>query len=68
MTVPYSFAPTHLDRQRAAAVAALAWSYYQEEGQACMVSADDFRPEYLRLAQAEQEHSERRSFSLLLEK
>ena len=33
-----------------------------------MVSADDFRPEYLRLAQAEQEHSERRSFSLLLEK
>jgi hypothetical protein len=33
-----------------------------------MVSADDFRPEYLRLARAEQEHSERRSFSLLLEK
>ena len=27
-----------------------------------MVSADDFRPEYLRLAQAEQEHSERRNF------
>lgn len=68
MQVPYSFAPAHLDRQRAAAVAALAWSCYQEEGDACMVSADDFRPEYLRLAQAEQEHSERRSFSLLLEK
>ena len=68
MTVPYSFAPAHLDRQRAAAVAALAWSYYQDQGDACMVSADDFRPEYLRLAQAEQEHSERRSFSLLLEK
>lgn len=68
MTVPYSFAPAHLDRQRAAAVAALAWSYYQDQGHACMVSADDFRPEYLRLAQAEQEHSERRSFSLLLEK
>ena len=68
MKVPYSFAPAHLDRQRAAAVASLAWSYYQEEGNACMVSADDFRPEYLRLAQAEQEHSERRSFSLLLEK
>ncbi len=68
MKVPYTFAPAHLDRQRAAAVAALAWSYYQEQGDACMVSADDFRPEYLRLAQAEQEHSERRSFSLLLEK
>lgn len=68
MKVPYSFAPAHLDRQRAAAVAALAWRYYQEQGRACMVSADDFRPEYLRLAQAEQEHSERRSFSLLLEK
>ena len=68
MKVPYSFAPAHLDRQRAAAVASLAWSYYLEQGRACMVSADDFRPEYLRLAQAEQEHSERRSFSLLLEK
>ena len=68
MKVPYTFAPAHLDRQRASAVAALAWRYYQEQGNACMVSADDFRPEYLRLAQAEQEHSERRSFSLLLEK
>lgn len=67
MTVPYSFAPAHLARQRAAAVAALAYSYYEEQGEACMVSADDFRPEYLRLAQAEQEHSERRNFSLLLD-
>lgn len=66
MKVPYSFAPAHLARQRAAAVAALAYSCYEEQGAACMVSADDFRPEYLRLAQAEQEHSERRSFSLLL--
>jgi hypothetical protein len=57
-----------VDRQRAAAVAALAWAYYREKGDACMISADDFRPEYLRLAQAEQEHSERRSFSLLLDK
>lgn len=65
MKVPYSFAPAHLARQRAAAVAALACSYYQEQGQACMISADDFRPEYLRLAQAEQEHSEKRNFSLL---
>ena len=67
MEVPYSFAPAHLARQRAAAVAALAWSCLEEQGEACMVSADDFRPEYLRLAQAEQEHSERRNFSLLLD-
>ena len=66
MKVPYYFAPAHLSRQRAAAVAALAYSYYEDQGAACMVSADDFRPEYLRLAQAEQEHSERRNFSLLL--
>lgn len=64
--VPYAFAPPHLDRQRAAAVAALAYRYWQEQGDACLIPADDFRPEYLRLAQAEQEHSERRSFSLLL--
>ena len=66
MEVPYSFAPPHLSRQRAAAVAALAFSLYEEQGEKCMVNADDFRLEYLRLAQAEQEHSERRSFSLLL--
>jgi tRNA threonylcarbamoyladenosine biosynthesis protein TsaB len=66
MQVPFSFAPAHLARQRAAAVAALAYALWQDQGQACMVSADDFRPEYLRLAQAEQEHSERRNFSLLL--
>lgn len=66
MQVPFSFAPAHLARQRAAAVAALAYAHWQDQGQACMVSADDFRPEYLRLAQAEQEHSERRNFSLLL--
>ena len=68
MEVPYSFAPPHLARQRDAEVAALAFSYYREQGADCMISADDFRPEYLRLAQAEQEHSERRSFSLLLHK
>ena len=66
MKVPYTFAPAHLARQRAATVAALAYAYYEREGEACMVTADDFRPEYLRLAQAEQEHSERRNFSLLL--
>lgn len=67
MEVPYTFAPAHLSNQRAAAVASLAWSYWEQQGESCMISVDDFRPEYLRMAQAEQEHSERRNYSLLLE-
>ena len=65
MQVPYCFAPAHMSRQRAAAVAALAMSYYREQGEACFVSADDFRPEYLRKTQAEQERGERRNYSLV---
>lgn len=65
MQVPFSFAPAHLSRQRAAAVAALAMKYYREKGDAAFVSADDFRPEYLRKTQAEQERGERRNYSLL---
>ena len=57
MRVPYSFAPAHLARQRAAAVAALAMQKWKEQGEACFVSADDFRPEYLRLSQAERERA-----------
>ena len=57
MRVPYSFAPAHLARQRAAAVAALAMQKWNEQGEACFVSADDFRPEYLRLSQAERERA-----------
>lgn len=52
LKVPFSFAPAHLNRQRAAAVAALAEVYY-EEGR--LVSAREHRPEYLRLSQAERE-------------
>lgn len=55
-TVPYTFAPPHLSRQRAGAVAALAAEYYRR-GE--MVSADDFAPVYLRLPQAERERLER---------
>lgn len=54
--VPYTFAPPHISRQRAGAVAALACEYLKE-GKA--VSADDFKPEYLRLSQAEREKMER---------
>ena len=57
MRVPYSFAPAHLARQRAAAVAALAMQKWNEQGEACFVPADDFRPEYLRLSQAERERA-----------
>lgn len=52
LKVPFAFAPAHLNRQRAAAVAALAEIYYSE-GKS--VSAEEHRPEYLRLSQAERE-------------
>ena len=65
LQVPYAFAPAHLSRQRATAVAALALRAYREKKEACFVSADDFRPEYLRKTQAEQERGERRNYSLV---
>lgn len=55
-TVPFSFAPAHVNKQRAAAVAALAEQYYKEGN---VVTAEDFAPEYLRLSQAERERLER---------
>lgn len=56
MKVPYSFAPAHLGRQRAGAVAFLAALYYKEGK---MVPARDHQPEYLRLSQAERERQEK---------
>ncbi len=56
MTVPYRFAPIHMSRQRAGAVASLAVRYY-EEGKT--VSAADHKPVYLRMSQAERESTER---------
>ncbi|MCR4989673.1 MAG: tRNA (adenosine(37)-N6)-threonylcarbamoyltransferase complex dimerization subunit type 1 TsaB [Lachnospiraceae bacterium] len=55
MSGPYSFAPAHMNRQRAAAFAHLAMDYYKE-GKA--VSCFDHAPEYLRLSQAERERNE----------
>lgn len=55
-TVPYFFAPAHVNKQRAAAVAALAEQYYIEDK---TVTAAEFAPEYLRLSQAERERLER---------
>ncbi|MDO4489545.1 MAG: tRNA (adenosine(37)-N6)-threonylcarbamoyltransferase complex dimerization subunit type 1 TsaB [Lachnospiraceae bacterium] len=56
LTVPYSFAPAHMNRQRAGSLAALAAVLY-EQGQ--VVSAMEYQPDYLRLSQAERERAER---------
>lgn len=58
MTVPYGFAPAHMNRQRAAAFGILAADYYKE-GMA--VRAADHTPEYLRLSQAEREKTAKRN-------
>ena len=54
--VSYRVAPSHMNRQRAASVAALGRLYYIEGK---FVDADAFSPEYLRLSQAERERKER---------
>ena len=56
LKVPYSFAPAHVNRQRAAAVAALGEVYYKE-GKA--QNAMEHTPDYLRVSQAEREREER---------
>lgn len=53
--VPYSFAPAHVNKQRAGAVAALGLIYY-ENGQT--ETAVEHKPDYLRLSQAERESLE----------
>ncbi len=55
LTVPYGFAPAHMNRQRAAAFAVLAFPYLKEGN---FVAARDHAPEYLRLSQAEREKAE----------
>ena len=56
MKVPYSFAPAHMNRQRAAAFGFLALEYYREGK---TVGADEHVPVYLRLSQAERDKRER---------
>ena len=56
MTVPYSFAPAHVNKQRAAAVAALGEIYYR---QGKTETAMEQVPDYLRVSQAERERAER---------
>lgn len=55
MQVPYTLAPAHMNRQRAASIGALGSVYY---AQGRFVSGEAFVPEYLRLSQAEREKCE----------
>lgn len=55
LTVPYSFAPLHMNRQRAASVAALGEVYYRQGRQQM---ATEHEPNYLRSSQAERERLE----------
>lgn len=54
--VPVRFAPSHMNRQRAAAVGTLAVQYWKEGK---IERAEDHQPDYLRMSQAERERLER---------
>lgn len=54
--VPFTFAPAHLNAQRAGSVAALGAVFYAK---GLTISADQHQPEYLRKSQAERERDER---------
>ena len=56
MTVPYDLAPAHVNRQRAASVAALGAVYFAEGK---TETAMEHKPDYLRKSQAEREREER---------
>ena len=56
LKVPYSFAPAHVNKQRAAAVAALG-ELYVKEGKT--VTAMEHIPEYLRVSLAERDRAQR---------
>lgn len=55
LTVPYSFAPAAMNRQRAAVIGSLGIQYYKEGN---YETAAEHRPEYLRASQAERERAE----------
>lgn len=56
MTVPFDFAPAHMNRQRAASVAALGAVYFAEGK---IETAAEHGPDYLRKSQAEREREDR---------
>jgi tRNA threonylcarbamoyladenosine biosynthesis protein TsaB len=55
-TVPFCFAPSHMNRQKASSVAALGMKLYK---QGCFETAAEHRPDYLRMSQAERERQEK---------
>ena len=56
LAVPFAFAPAHINKQRAAAIAALGMEYYREgKTQTTM----EHVPDYLRVSQAERERAEK---------
>ena len=57
-TVSFSFAPAHMNKQRAGAIAALGAVYYREGR---VQTAEEHRPDYLRLSQAERERMEQQN-------
>lgn len=63
LKVPYSFAPSYMNRQRAAAVGALGILYYKAGK---YESAAEHRPEYLRMSQAERERAQREKEATLV--
>ena len=56
LKVEYSFAPAHMSRQRAGALAELAKEYYRN---GIIETAAEHKPDYLRLSQAERERMEK---------
>lgn len=56
LTVPYSFAPAYMNRQRAAVVGTLGIQYYKAGK---FETAEEHRPDYLRVSQAERERAQR---------
>ncbi len=58
LKVPYLFAPAHLSRQRAGAVAALGMQYARAGK---TETAMEHQPDYLRLSQAERERAEKQA-------
>lgn len=57
LQIPYQYAPVHINRQRAASVAALGALYFAEGR---IETAEEHTPDYLRKAQAERELEEAR--------
>ena len=55
LAAPHFYAPGHLSLQRAASTAILAGLLYETRGESVLRNADEFRPEYLRRTQAEQQ-------------